>query len=243
MRKELSSVLERGHVDLFITYENRRTDAKTAVVDTALALQYQKALAQLSESLSVPNHADIAYYAAQPDVISIENAEEDKEALQRLVIRVLKEAEQQLIQMRKTEGEALLADIRAHLAALEEHVREIAKIAPEVPLLYSARLLNRLEEMRISDMDPQRIAQETAMMADRCAIDEELSRLDSHFGQIRGELLREGPVGKKLDFLVQELNREVNTIGSKANDARITQHVVAAKNEIEKMREQIQNVE
>ena len=120
---------------------------------------------------------------------------------------------------------------------------EIAQIAPKVPLIYQERLKLRLTELGIKDLDEQRLYQEVALMADRCAIDEELSRLLSHFDQVTEALQGQGEVGRRLDFLVQELNREVNTIGSKASDAQITKLVVAAKSEIEKLREQVQNVE
>lgn len=144
--------------------------------------------------------------------------------------------------MRRAEGHNLESDISFHLNELEALKEKIAVLAPEVPQLYRERLTNRLNELGVQ-ADPQRIAQEVALMADKCAVDEELSRLTSHISQMRQVLCAEGETGKKLDFLTQELNRECNTIGSKANDARITTYVVSAKNEVEKIREQVQNAE
>ena len=243
LRKELSATIERGHADVYVTYENRRSDAKRAVADTALAMQYRQAVQALSEGLGVRDDAGAAFYAALPDVITLESEEEDRDAVSALLLDALKEAEEKLVEMRKREGEALREDLAAHLGLLEGLVGKIADVAPEGPLLYRERLLRRLAELQAADPDPQRIAQETALMADRCAIDEELSRLASHIAQMRSAFEAAQPMGKRLDFLIQELNREVNTIGSKAGDARITQWVVEAKNEIEKMREQVQNVE
>ncbi|MBQ8137146.1 MAG: YicC family protein [Clostridia bacterium] len=243
LRKEISATLERGHADVYVTYENHRSDAKRANVDTALANQYRNAAKALSEALDVRDDTGTAFYAALPDVIVLESADEDQEAVSALLLDALKEAEGKLVEMRKREGEALKTDLSVHLGLLEGLVQQISAVAPEVPALYRERLLKRLAELQIADPDPQRIAQETAMMADRCAIDEELSRLGSHIAQMRTAFEAAQPMGKRLDFLIQELNREVNTIGSKAGDARITKWVVEAKNEIEKMREQVQNVE
>ena len=145
--------------------------------------------------------------------------------------------------MREREGRALHDDLSAHLGEVERLRGEIAVLAPGVPLTYQEKLQARLRELGTQEIDPQRLAQEVALMADRCAIDEELSRLASHIGQMRGALEADGETGRRLDFLTQELNREVNTIGSKASDAEITKLVVAAKSEIEKLREQVQNVE
>ena len=144
--------------------------------------------------------------------------------------------------MRHAEGEALARDLLSNLDALSTLRNEIAQRAPQVPEDYRKRLQARLAEWQVAEADPQRVAQEVAIMADRCAIDEELSRLESHISQFADTVHTAQEAGKKLDFLLQEMNREVNTIGSKASDSEIAQRVVVAKCVIEKLREQVQNV-
>ena len=181
--------------------------------------------------------------ASLPDVTSVSERDEDEEAVTQLCLSALSGALDQLDAMRVREGAALAADLESKISHLEDIIEEIAKRAPGVVEDYQNRLNARIAELLASPPDPQRLAQEVALFADRAAIDEELVRLRSHFVQFRACLASQEPVGRKLDFLVQELNREVNTIGSKASDLTIGQHVVAAKAEIEKIREQVQNVE
>ena len=176
-------------------------------------------------------------------VITLAEREMDQENITRLCGEALEEALNQLNAMRAKEGKHLREDLQLHLKATEELRKMILLRAPQVVLEYRTKLESRLSQMGVSGVDPQRLAQEVALIADRCAIDEELSRLESHLGQMNQYLDSEGEIGKKMDFLIQEMNREANTIGSKASDALIAQRVVDLKSEIEKMREQIQNVE
>ena len=169
--------------------------------------------------------------------------DEDQEAVLSLLKDALDAALSDVIAMREKEGDALKADLKLHLNETARLRNEIALLAPKVPKSYQEKLQARIKELGVKEIDEQRLAQEVALMADRCAIDEELSRLESHIGQMRQALEAEGETGRRLDFLTQELNREVNTIGSKASDAEITKLVVTAKTEIEKLREQVQNVE
>ena len=243
LRKTIGQYLKRGHVDVFVNYQNTRQDARTVRVDTALALQYQDAVKALCEATGAENDLKASYYAQLPDVVTVEVAQDDQDAVLNLLKEAAKAALMQMVDMRRKEGEALYQDLASHLALMEEQVAVIAKRAPEVPKLYQERLLARLQDMQVNELDEQRLAQEVALMADHCAIDEELSRLSSHIAQTRQVMAQQGETGRKLDFLVQEMNREVNTIGSKASDAGITKCVVAAKSEIEKLREQVQNVE
>lgn len=243
IRKRLSQRLARGHVDVFVQYRNLRQDAKEAVVDKALLQAYRTALTDAAHTLCLKDDMGIRDYATLPDVITVIEKEEDREAVTALAMKALDLALCDMAVMRQDEGAALQSDLETHLAALESFKARIALAAPEVPKMYRLRLEQRLLEASIAQVDPQRIAQEVALFADKCAIDEELSRLDSHIAQMRQALLHDGEIGRKLDFLVQEMNREVNTIGSKATDVGITNDVVAAKSEIEKLREQVQNVE
>lgn len=167
----------------------------------------------------------------------------DEEQVSALCALAVADAVEQLVEMRQREGAALREDLLSHLDNAAVLREEILDRAPRVVEEYRTKLQARLDRMLNEPVDPARLAQEVALMADRCAIDEELSRLDSHIHQMRSYLDAEGEIGKKMDFLIQEMNRETNTIGSKASDARIAQAVVDMKSEIEKLREQIQNVE
>ena len=247
LRKQLNQTLRRGHVDVNVTYLNLRQDAKEVRVDEGLMLQYREALlnARLiarKEQSSIRDE-DVSWIVAQPDVMQVTVREEDQEAVLSLLAETVSQALNDVTAMRDREGEALKADLSFHLGEVARLREEIAVLAPKVPLIYQEKLKSRVRELGVKELDEQRLAQEVALMADRCAIDEELSRLESHIAQMRQALEAEGETGRRLDFLTQELNREVNTIGSKASDAEITRLVVAAKSEIEKLREQVQNVE
>ncbi len=246
VRKQIGQTLRRGHADVNVNYMNLRQDAREARLDEGLAAQYAEALKKLRVMVGKDDtlrDEDAAFIAAQPDVIQVTVREEDQEAVLSLLRDTLEAALSDVNAMRQKEGDALKADLTAHLGETARLRDEIAKLAPKVPVIYQEKLKARIRELGVKDLDEQRLAQEVALMADRCAIDEELSRLESHIGQMRQALEAEGEIGRRLDFLTQELNREANTIGSKASDAEITRLVVAAKTEIEKLREQVQNVE
>ena len=241
LRKTIGARLRRGHVDVFVNYQNTRQDARTVRVDTALANQYKLAIEALCDATGAENDCHATYYAALPDVISVEVAQDDQDAVLQLLKQATNLALDQMMEMRTKEGAALKEDLALHLALMEKQAEIISQRAPKVPELYRERLISRLHEMQLTGLDEQRIAQEVALMADHCAIDEELSRLSSHIAQMRAAMEQKGETGRRLDFLTQEMNREVNTMGSKASDAQITQSVVDAKCIIEKLREQVQN--
>lgn len=243
VRGGVSARLARGHVDVFVNYVNHRQDARQVRVDAPLAQAYKAAMQELAQALGQQQEISLMEYARLPDVLSVEEREEDQSAVRALFERALCGALDALIAMRVREGESLRADMLTKLAALESLRGQIAERAPQVVAEYRARLSQRLSELLGGELDEARFATEVALFADRAAIDEELVRLGSHIEQIKSTLEIAEPVGRKLDFLVQELNREVNTIGSKASDAQIAQCVVAAKGEIEKLREQVQNIE
>ncbi|MDI9505712.1 MAG: YicC family protein [Clostridiales bacterium] len=244
IRKLLSSRLSRGHVDVFMTYRNLREDARAVRADRALYLAYAKALEDMIGMCgSIPDDRSLMKLAMLPDVLVVTEAEEDLEALNALIAEAVTGALDILVAMREREGESLKEDLSERLARLEQMRQEIGSRYPDTVKEYEERLRQRIEELLDVPVDQTRLLQEVAIMADRSAISEELVRLDSHFAQMR-EMLENGQaVGRKLDFLVQELNREVNTISSKSQDIHITRLVVAGKAEIEKIREQTQNVE
>ena len=247
VRNVLQRRLCRGHVDVFLNVKREGASDTAVRVDRDLAAAYLQAAAELGK-LSVPDalvsrEIPLSSVLAFDGVLSIEDAGFDEELVRQLAEAALNIACDRLIEMRAAEGERLREDLNFHLDAVASLRQEILTRAPLVPEEYRKRLNERLQSLIDEAVDPTRIAQEVAIFADRCAIDEELSRLESHIGQYRAFLSAEGEIGKKLDFLTQELNREANTIGSKANDAHIARWVVDLKAEIEKLREQVQNVE
>lgn len=243
MRAQIGGKLSRGHVDVFFTYKNLREDAKRVMVDRALLGAYLQALNEAQEAFALTDDRTLMGVARLGDVLAVCEAEEDQQALRALMREALAGALTDLCAMREREGASLRADLLSRLAALEELVQKIEARYPETVNDYLQRLKERIRELIAQDVDEQRLLQEAAIMADKSAIAEETVRLHSHIAQMREATDLNAPAGRKLDFIVQELNREVNTISSKSQDIPITQLVVLAKAEIEKMREQVQNIE
>lgn len=242
-RKQIAASMRRGHADVFVTYRNMREDARCVTCDTALASAYYRAMTDLAQATGSQTLPALEMYANLPGVLNVTESEEDREAVGQLLGDTLALALKEADEMRLREGEALKKDLSLHLELLEALRVRIAERAPGVVCDYQARLTQRIQELGVSEIDQSRLVQEVALFADRAAIDEETSRLDSHIRQAYHLMAGESECGSKLNFLVQEMNREVNTIGSKAMDADIAKMVVDAKSEIEKLREQIQNVE
>jgi len=243
IRKALAARLSRGHADVFLTYRNSRDDAREVRVDTSLLRAYARAFDLMAAETGLQDDRSLTRLASMPDVLTVAERDDDQDAVTALCVSTLQGALDVLARMRGQEGEALSADLQDRIGRLTAGAEQITLRAPDVVADYRARLNARVEELLAAPPDPQRLAQEVALFADRAAIDEELVRLKSHIGQIQDCLKATEPVGRKLDFLVQELNREVNTIGSKASDLTIAALVVALKTEIEKIREQVQNIE
>lgn len=244
MRKGIGAKAQRGHFDIYISYVNRREDARNVEVDAALLSAYRQAIGRMRDILPETSEMPtLAQYAAFPEVLRVSQEEEDQQALEALVQRVLDEALDQLVVMRGIEGLHLRQDMEEKLDALEGIRTEIAARAPQVAEEYRRRLSEKTEELLGAQVEEQRLLQEVLLFADKAAVDEELVRLGSHIAQMRSAFAGQDAVGRRLDFLVQELNREVNTIGSKAQDLDITARVVDAKGIIEKLREQVQNIE
>ncbi len=235
-----ASALKRGHVDVFVTYANTRADAREVSVDGTLLEAFAQALKGAKEALDPYRRMTAAEALTLSGALTITQAEEDAGAVGELAAEAFDAALDKLMDMRLKEGDHLRGDLLSNLEELSALRQAIAARAPEVPLEYRQRLMVRLEEWQVN-ADAQRVAQEVAFMADHCAIDEELSRLESHIAQFRDSVENGVEVGRKLDFLIQEMNREINTIGSKASDGKIAQCVVSAKCVVEKLREQVQN--
>ena len=241
-RREIGSRLARGHVDVFLTYRNLRTDARTVAIDTALFDAYAAALDTVADA-GLRDDRSLMNIARMPDVMVITEAEEDQEALRALLKQTIGQALDELTAMRRREGVSMAADLNAKVDAIEAMTRQIEERYPQTVQEYTARLRAGIEELIGQNVDETRLLTEVAIMADRSAIAEETVRLHSHVQQLRECFASTEPVGRRLDFLVQELNREVNTISSKSQDIPITRLAVDCKAEIEKLREQLQNVE
>ncbi len=235
------SALKRGHLDVAVAYLNDREDASTVAIDRTLLMRCAAEANAAARELGSPPPT-VAELLALCGAVHVAQADEDTETLAALAAEAFDEAFGQLDTMRAREGKALAADLAQNLAQAEELAARIQAHAPTVPDAYRERLLARLAEWGLQGVEPQRVAQEVALLADKCAVDEELARLGSHFAQFAKCMAEEGEVGRRMDFLLQEMNREANTIGSKAADALIAQHVVALKCLLEKLREQVQNI-
>lgn len=241
-RKAIGAKLSRGHVDVFMSYRNMRSDARSVQADRALFDAYAQALSSLSDA-TLADDRSLMSIARLPDVLVITEAEEDQEAVKQLLQATLDEALEQLVAMREREGAEMKRDLLFRVQRIEEMTGEIEARYPETVAEYTARLRASIEELIAKDVDETRLLTEVAIMADRSAIAEETVRLHAHVAQLRECMEKNEPVGRRIDFLVQELNREVNTISSKSQDVPITRVVVAMKAEIEKLREQLQNIE
>ena len=241
VRKGLTKLV-RGHVDVYITVRQLEGASRVVEADTALAASYMEAAKKLRQTIDgVDNDLTVSRLLRLEGVTTLSESRMDEEAVLALCAKVLEGAMAQLDDMRLREGENLRADLAEHLDKVAALREQVIAYAPRVVEEYRQRLQERLARLPIEPVDPARLAQEVALLADKCAIDEELARLMSHITQMRRYLTLEGETGKKMDFLIQEMNRETNTIGSKCSDAAIAQCVVDMKSEIEKLREQIQN--
>ena len=243
VRRVCKKYLNRGHVDVFVTYGDNRQDKNAVVIDLALAARYKQAAEEVA-ALGVTNDMNVSALMRCPDVISVEALDDDEAAIEKLVEEATVDACQKVVLSREREGAALQTELSFRLDNLEKIVEEIADRAPMVSQAYAAKLKQRIAEALGSvQVDESRLLTEIACYVDKTNIDEEITRLRTHLAHGKNLMNEENEVGKRLDFLVQEINREINTTGSKSNDVVLTQKVLEAKNELEKFREQVQNIE
>ena len=246
IRRVITDRLLRGKIDVFINYEDQGEAGQTVTVNSSLAKEYSEAAKALSAITGRTDDLGVARLTQFQDVLSVTQNEIDEEAASKELLETLNLAIDGMLQMRKREGDNLVSTILTKITSLEAIREEVVARSPEVVEAYKQKLSARINDILTSDQrefyDDNRLAAEVAIFADKCAIDEEMARLKSHFSQARKILAEEETVGKKMDFLVQEINREVNTTGSKANDIEITSRVLAMKNLVEEIREQIQNL-
>ena len=234
----------RGKVEVSLLIQTVEGSDAQVVVNTALAREYVEALRELGRELDLPDDLSLSAVARFGEIFTLRRAPDDEEEVQANVLAVAAQAAERFSQMRRAEGEKLREDILGRLISIEERVAQVEERSPQTVAEYRQKLTARMEELLgKAAVEEQRILAEAAIVADRWAVDEETGRLRSHIAQLRSILDTPEAVGRKLDFLVQEMNREANTIGSKAQDVRIAQVVVEIKSEIEKIREQVQNIE
>ena len=244
LKQYIAASLSRGKVDVFIKSEDVESAGQDIRIDKALALKYHDTIRNLAETLDMPMNLAISELIQLPGVLSVEETDEEQEAAWTLLVTAADIALSHVLEMRRAEGGRLAEDFIKRLDYLGGLRLSLMEYAGGVVENYRQRLETRITElMGKQPVDEARLAQEVAMFADKAGVDEELVRLESHFTQFKELLGDDQPVGRKLDFLCQEINREVNTIGSKANDLSMTKIVVEMKSELEKLREQVQNIQ
>lgn len=243
LKKKMAEQIKRGRVEVFVTIEGSGAFHRSIQVDWDLLDQYYQYIEQIQQRYQLNDFISLSNLLNREEFVSIEEESDRNEELEQLVTSAVEEAVEQVIEMRKIEGEALKRDLEAQLQRLGTIVFKVSEFAPTVVQQYQERLEKKFQEFFQGEIDQNRILTEVGIFADKADINEELKRLESHLQQFQQTLKEQETVGRKLDFLVQEMNREVNTIGAKANHSSIAQQVVEMKSLLEKMKEQVQNIE
>jgi len=244
MKQRVSAYFTRGRIDITLGQQESPDTRRALSLDHTLAQQYYDALQRLQESLQLPGTVDLSLIASLRDVFKVEEASADVESDWDIIAQGLDAALQALQNMRQQEGETLSRDFHMRLQAMAQQLQLIRQRVPQVVVEYRQRLEQRVKDLFAQfELDPNRVAQEAILFAERADVTEELTRLEAHIQACTPLLSSSQAVGRKIEFLVQEMHREVNTIGSKSNDTAISHSVVELKSELERMREQIQNIE
>lgn len=244
IREKISNILIRGKIEVFINIEDFSDQINEVQIDENLASLYYDALRRIKDKFSLRDDISVSLLSRFPDVLKLKKSDKIEDVLWKSLEPILDEALESLLIMREKEGLALKDSMIEKIGNIETKSKEIIKLADNITHEYKEKLVSRLGDLLDNEtIDQNRVATEIAIFADRCCIDEEIVRMESHVNQFK-EILTEGVgIGKKLDFLIQEMIREVNTMGSKSSDVTITKTVVEIKSEIEKIREQVQNIE
>lgn len=243
IRKIVLSKIKRGKVEVFITFDNYSDEGKNIRINKEIAKIYINNLKELADEENISSNIEVTEISKFPDVLTIKN-NENEEVIKEEIICAVTDAVEKLVNMRKIEGEKIASDLLNRINKIEVIVKEISELSTGLIDEYVVKLENRIKEMlKTEQVDKARLAQEVVIYADKCSIEEELTRLNSHICQFKDLLNSNEAIGKKLDFLIQEMNRETNTIGSKSGNLEITNRVIDIKTELEDIREQIQNIE
>lgn len=244
IRNLISKRLNRGKIDVYISYKKYGKSNGKVVLDIELAKEYLHCLNRIKEELNVKDDISVIQIAKYPEVVALAEEDEDLEIIFTEISPLIENALDLMEEMRCREGEKLKEDIIYKLSQIKEYVNKVDIISENIPGNYKRKLEERLHELLGAvEIDENRIALEVAVLSDKACVDEEITRLRSHLSQMENSLDLKEPIGRKLDFIVQEMNREANTIASKSTDIEITNIVIEIKNIIEKIREQIQNIE
>ena len=244
IKKEISQKIKRGKIDVFITYENNSQEGKNVKINKELAKIYINQLKELAQEEKISSNIEVTEIAKFPDILTIKIDEED-DKIKEEIIQVTQQATEKIIEMKNIEGNKIEQDLLTRIEKIENKIEEIYKKSTGLIEEYVVKLEKRIKEiLKTQEIDKTRLAQEVVIYADKCSIEEEITRLKSHIYQFKN-LIKDNneTIGKKLDFIIQEMNRETNTIGSKANSLEITNGVIDIKTELEDIREQIQNIE
>jgi len=244
IKQQISSKISRGKIDVFISWENNSIEGRTIKINTALAKAYIEELRKLAEEENLSDNIEVNDIARYPDVLIVQENQED-ETIKNEIIEVVNKAVKNLVEMKQNEGIKIAEDLQKRLDYIQEEVNKVKEFSTGLINEYIVKLEERIKELlpNNQEIDKNRLMQEIVIYADKCSIEEEVTRLNSHIGQFKEFLKSDETVGKKLDFIIQEMNRETNTIGSKSNNLNITNGVIDMKTEIENLREQVQNIE
>ena len=244
IKQQISSKISRGKIDVFISWENNSIEGRTIKINTALAKAYIEELRKLAEEENLSDNIEVNDIARYPDVLIVQENQED-ETIKNEIIEVVNKAVNNLVEMKQNEGIKIAEDLQKRLDYIQEKVNKVKEFSTGLINEYIVKLEERIKELlpNNQEIDKNRLMQEVVIYADKCSIEEEVTRLNSHIGQFKEFLKSDEAVGKKLDFIIQEMNRETNTIGSKSNNLNITNGVIDMKTEIENLREQVQNIE
>lgn len=243
VRKMISSKIKRGKVDVFISFENYSKDGNDVKINTELAKIYIENMRKLAKEENISANIEVTDITKMPDVLTIKSDFDEKQIKEEL-LQVVENAMNQLIIMRENEGKKIFEDINARISLVNDKIQEIFSLSTGLIEEYVVKLETRIKEiLKTEELDKSRLMQEVVIYADKCSVEEEITRMKSHISQLKNLLQSNEPTGKKMDFLIQEMNRETNTIGSKANNLEITNRVVDIKTILEDIREQIQNIE
>lgn len=244
VKKQIASNISRGKVDVFVTFENYSQAGKQITINKELAKQYIEKFKELAEENELPSNINITEITKLPEVVTLKETEDDEEIIKKELLECTKEAIKNFVEMRLQEGSKIKEDLKKRIDKVEKLVNKISEHSTRLIEEYVVKLEERVKELLKTDIvDKSRLAMEVVLYADKCSVEEELTRLKSHIVQFNNFLEVEEPIGKKMDFLLQEMNRETNTIGSKSGSLEITNLVVNIKTELEDIREQIQNIE
>ncbi len=244
IRKIVLSKISRGKIEIYISFDNYSQEGKDIRINKEIAKIYINGLKELADEENISSSIEVTDISKFPDVLTIKNNDNNEEIIKEEVKRVVEEAVDKLVNTRKVEGKKIAADLLERINKVEALVNEINKLSTGLIEEYVVKLENRVKEILNTDeIDKSRILQEIVIYADKCSIEEELTRLDSHMSQFKNLLNSNDAIGKKLDFIIQEMNRETNTIGSKSNNLGIVDRVIEVKTILEDIREQVQNIE